>query len=297
MSKTYIELHNESLLLDAKGAINKGVICHFNSLIQSIFSCTSVINFLIKNESGQSEIISKLIDILKVQVSDKYINTYPLLSVLSSDGFGEKQEDASEGFMLLIDNELNNFFKHTYRINTYCPECKKVVKSNTNTEVFISIPPLEKKIIEGIEYLYNDYSQELLGDDNKLDSLNRYIKQTKVLTDKVCSKCKNKSCVDIYQLETLSEVLVLLLKKYSKKNIINFPPTMTFKTKTNNIHYKLVSQIEHRGRQRSGHYYAKCLRKEGYMLLDDLNIKQTPNRPTPQTYMVFYHAFDPKKQT
>lgn len=292
MSKTYIELHNESLLLDAKGAINKGVICHFNSLIQSIFSCTSIISFLIKNEhNDHNEIISKLIDILKMQINETHINTYSLLEALSSDSFGERQEDASEGFLLLIDNELNKFFKHTYRINTYCSECKRVVNSNTNTELFISIPALEKKNIRGIEYLYNEYSQELLGEDHSLGALNRYIKQTKVITDKPCNNCNNKKCVDIYQLETLSEVLVLLFKKYSKKNIIEFPPVMTFKTKNGVMRYKLVSQIEHKGRQRSGHYYTKCLRKEGYMLIDDLNTKQSSPKPTPQTYMVFYHAF------
>lgn len=294
----YTELYNESLLLNAKGAINKGVICHFNSLIQSILSCTSVVNFLIKNEHKENvKVITKLIDILKMQVCDKYINTYPLLSVLSSDNYGKRQEDASEGFLLLTDNKLNKYFRHTYKINTYCSNCRRVVCSNTNIEQFITIPPLEKKRNGNIEYLYNEHSQELIGKDTSLSPLNRYITQTKVLTDRKCPSCKNKSCVDIYQLETLSEVLVLLFKKYSKKNIIEFPPVMTFKTKTGNIYYKLVSQIEHKGWRNSGHYYTTCLRKEGYMNIDDLNIRPSVPRATPNTYMVFYHIFNPKKIT
>lgn len=325
MSRKTLELLDYNLLVSPKGAINNGIDCHFNSLIQSLLSCTSITNYFLKFEDRllstggkceeKKETFMRFIDMLKMQLNPdvKFLDARALLSTItknSSNSFGHRQEDVNEGFMLLMDalgdDVLSNYFRHVYKVSTYCFTCKNIVCVKVhNHQLFIDIPLLklvEKKDQNGrtIEYLTNGYTAEMIGNFNidDMDPLNRYIKQMKSATDRKCPRCTFKTCVDIYQLDHLSDILVLLFKKYDRKNQMNFPPIMTFKASKNGQpetrYYKLVAQMEHRGGRDGGHYYATCLRKNGYVTLNDVRITPNPNPvPTKFTYMVFYHIFDP----
>lgn len=326
MSRKTLELLNSNFMVNAKGAINRGVVCHFNSLIQSLLSCTSITNYLLSYEnkyinSGgkceeKKEAFMKFIEVLKMQIDTdtKFLDTRSLLSTLTkcSQSFGSGQEDINEGFLLLLDamdDELSGYFRHVYKVSTYCSTCENIVcAKNHKHQLCISIPPLqmiEKALPNGrtVKYLSNGHTSEMIGNVNNIegkDPLNRYIKQTKVSTDRKCPKCSNQTCVDIYQLDQLSDILVLLFKKYTMKNCMNFPPIMTFKARKNGRdeirYYKMVAQMEHTGGRMGGHYYATCLRKEGYVTINDTHISPNPDpEPTPYTYMVFYHIFDPSE--
>ena len=58
----------------------------------------------------------------------------------------------------------------------------------------------------------------------------------------------------------LSEIVIILYKKYQGKNNILFPQSLDFPSNGKILHYIIVAQVEHMGLMRGGHYMVNCLR-------------------------------------
>ena len=341
MSGRTIEYLNYDYIPAPKGAVNSGVVCHFNSLIQSLISCTSLTNYMKECEkklqeerekvsqglvvnkealemidSEHSKTFHKYIEVLRMQLNpeEKYLDTSQLLATLGTPNnrFGSGMEDIGEGFTLLMDaldnKVVNDNFRCVYKRSLYCSNCTRVVEEVLEEpSLYIGIPPLvlvPKTFQNGVtkQILRNRDTMEFITRINNLNRhpLNRYIKQIKARTDRKCPSCGEASCVNAFQLNNSPNVLVILIKKYGRKQLLDFPQTMDFTAEADGKeilrHYKLVAQAEHLGNRRGGHYYADCLRKGGYYRMNDTRYSPIDPMPTPNSYMLFYHIYDPNAE-
>ncbi len=67
MNDTTLVKFNEQYILTPFGLHNNNIICYFNSLLQSLFSCTSLTEYLLNNESkfNNNNFLKLYINILK----------------------------------------------------------------------------------------------------------------------------------------------------------------------------------------------------------------------------------------
>lgn len=184
----------------------------------------------------------------------------------------KQQEDVYEGMLLMLDTigqKIEELFHVRYKCKIRCRQCKHqrnvgpenkpdyeeppelvIDLSEANPNVQDSLETKEdiENYIKSNVQFPRDYKCEKCGAENS------YNKETKVVQNNV---------MQVYSLARLSEVLVLLFKKYDDnkpKPHRFFPPVLEFRSRTGTLTYKLVAQIEHAGKTQGGHYYAKCLR-------------------------------------
>ena len=139
--------YNNLYLLRAFGLYNSHILCYFNSLLQSLFSCTSLTEYLLNNEKKfiENNFMSMYINILKkyiildMQINKSSNNQYNnltessnilmfnefLISIKNKNiKFGYNQEDSGELLVLLLDvindNYIYNLFYNKYRCDIYC---------------------------------------------------------------------------------------------------------------------------------------------------------------------------------
>jgi len=245
---------------------NNSNLCYLNSLIQSLLSC-SAFNEAVVNEKREiiinNKTIQEIIDLITkpINKSARTIRTYDVYKLFSylmtaknkaiRFQYG-RQEDAYEGLLLLLDTlgmKYDLLFHNRYKSQMHCTVCKHNVFPGRDDACEI--------VIE-------------IGDDlNTKKSIEEHIKQNiSYPEDYTCEKCKvrnaAKSRHNIYRINTLSrvsEVLILLFKKYVNKSNIYFPKTLDFQgTNNNRLNYRIVAQIEHFGNMYGGHYQTRCLR-------------------------------------
>lgn len=278
---------------------NNSVLCYLNSLIQSLLSCPSFTEYLIsnrdvyiekKNEQGQIiQSFNKIVDEY-LKLYEKHLfknsgskfqhpktdNAFPILRELNNlrRVSGSKyhlslnrQEDIHEGLTLILDSiggDVENLFHCRYRCELKCRACGKR-----------SFPGNDPNHIEPPE-IFIDLSEEnphIQDNLNTKEQIENYIKRNiQIPEDYKCENCGavnttdpktgevEENIIQIYSLARLSEIIVLLFKKYKKKRTIYFPPILEFKAMTGNLKYRIVSQVEHSGSMSGGHYIAKCLR-------------------------------------
>lgn len=270
-----MEKFNLKYLPNPRGLPNTGVICYFNSLLQCLLSCSALNNFVINTSEN-----SMVLDSYK-----KFVNAYfggfsnenisllnVLLKYLNSKNkhisFGKGQEDANECFNLLVDSfecrKLEMLFEHRYRVYTFCDECSFTSEGYTDEQLVIDLSTVE---IKGDinEYIYN---QEIICEDYK------------------CTKCGSKKRkIQKRKLTMVSEVLVVLLKKYQQKSLVEMPNNLKF----GSFRYELVAVSEHSGSMNGGHYWAKAMRAKGAFNLNDSSVSTDALKPTQNTYLLFYH--------
>lgn len=321
--------YNENFCFTPIGFKNNGVICYFNSMLQSLLSCTSFIEKIIAEKSNNpvithlKELINLHLELLikqnKPDNNIEHINKriYDMSIIIWHDMFllnrqknknfnFNGQQCASEGFNNLINAidecwSIRNLFTHRYNTNLYCFDCNKWVSSVNNVNNIFTIEPeleikqLEKfsKFDEKENHIFNE-----LYDLNNIGRLNKYmIKQnTFVDADYKCPKCNKKG--EKYKLNYLvmiPEILIVMSKKYDnnleKKNIMtDFPKYLLFRGNDGILKYEAVSQIEHSGNLNSGHYWSISKRKDDkWYILNDMNVSESEFKPTENTYMVVYH--------
>jgi hypothetical protein len=232
------------------------------------------------------------------------------------------QEDAQEGLVLLIDliPEFQKYFYIRHDCMIQCLVCKKKKMAEAGIE-----PP--ELIIDLSEEM--PYTQEKLCTKIAVEN---YIKRNiQIPRDYICDFCQSKNdsgacnILQIYSLTRLSEIIILLFKKYTSKTKRYFPMELDFDGVNEHLKYKIIAQVEHYGTRAGGHYNARCLRekpsqmharraqkiiqhysdptemlekntemasqKQGVFQLDDMvaNFCLDGFQPTENTYMVFYH--------
>jgi uncharacterized UBP type Zn finger protein len=269
--------YNNNYAVTAFGLHNVGNSCYFNSLVQSLLSCPIVKQYL-QSLDDTNDIIDEYL-----RISNQRINhAGALLKALIDSTKDSKntlhynwQEDAHEGLVLLLDKigqGIEHMFNVRYNVRLVCADCGKddniVEEKGASCEVFV------------------DYY------DDSVD-LDKYIfSHCTTPEDYKCEKCESKNTT-VYQknLRRISTVVVLTMKKYHGKKMVNFPMNFTITGGTLKLTYKVVAQIEHSGSMNGGHYFARCLREDGriYTCNDSSIVQIGKFEPTPNTYMVFYH--------
>lgn len=279
---------------------NGNNLCYLNSLIQALVSLPSFNQFLMmrKEDLTKNKTAMAFIELLeqnpqpeKDSKFSKIRNdtTLPLLralvefrrSMASKYNFQiGAQEDAHEGLMLLVDalgwmppinskpqtNEIDALFHVRYSSEIYCRECKHKRKSGPEDQPdYLEPPEIMVDLSED-----NPNIQESLETKEQIQN---YIKRNLQFPDEYrCENCKTQNKLDpvtkkvqskvyqVYSLARLSEVIVIIFKKYKTKKVRFFPPELEFPSRGGTLHYRVVAQIEHMGGEKGGHYTAKCLR-------------------------------------
>ena len=313
MNNNLIE-YKPNFLLYPFGLYNNSIICYFNSLLQSLFSCTSLTEYLLHNEKkfNNNNFIKLYIDIIKKYLVSHEHSNYLLensnlalfnefLNIIKNKNiqFGYNQEDSGELLILLLelinDPYINSLFNHKYKCDIYCKSCKKIVGIKEDESIQFEMD---------IDEINNNYLKYQI--DSHLPNLNKYIRNNySDLIDYKCKYCKNNNSIKINRLQLVPTILVINLNKYNKKYDYKFQIELNFinKNTNNKYRYKLISTINHSGTMNYGHYIAKSIRKnyeyknnydsefEIYVLND--NSYQKDNfKSNPNTYILFYHYIE-----
>ena len=259
--------YNNDFIPKEIGLVNNGSVCYFNSLLQSLISCSSFNQLMLETDSSLFKPLILSTDLFSGLNILEFLKQKNIKETKNSR-FGLSQEDVGESFHLLIDAipECSNLFKSRYRSSIFCKNCKDVISTNVDNIFVIDIQ--------------SDIKQPL----------NTYIKEFQtVLTNYNCPKCNSSNVYKIYQLCKLSSIIVIQFNKFYEKKNIDYPPTLEFNHSSGNkIQYRLVSRIEHFGSMRSGHYTADSLR-DTIIKFNDSSVSTGSFAPTENTYYLFYH--------
>lgn len=305
---------NPDQMLKTCGLVNTGAICYLNSFLQSLMSCTSITEFFLKNEEKFIKEENKVaIEYIKLLNNVKKAKSYK--DIINPVGvsqeilkFAEKrkdnvkmghgQEDSGEVLTLFLDaidsKELYEFFMYKYSVKIWCLTCIKQISEMKDESCILEVPPHFSGLI------VDDDSEDV-----KADPLNAHIRQyISVLDDYTCAHCKMQKCCRIYQLASAPEIITVMFNKFYKKSNINFPQSLSFPSFNSSIiNYKMVAKIEHSGGLGGGHYWAHCFRKGGpeqvsndplsskiMYALNDSTVSKGTNKPSEESYIVFYHT-------
>lgn len=310
--------YNEALISKPFGLMNTGVICYFNSFLQTLCGCSSFTSsvlenkeYLLKTMTGNAiyNYVCKYAAIDDVAIDNTEPNisfsTIEILRALKFDlnkrrpniRFGNGQESAHEVFVLLLDMmepedpETENFpllssinspitklFLHKCEWTLYCISCKKIIS---------------KKIDYGVIFDMHHIDTHTGKKNTPLD-FSKLIKQhISSVEGYKCPTCLSESICRIYNLKRIPEIVFCSFNIYFQENrkVRYIPPYLEFKTNNEEDKYifKLISQIEHSGSLNGGHYWAKCLRNGGVYELNDMGISPSSFQSSPSTYMIIYH--------
>ncbi len=290
------------------GFHNLGFTCYYNSLLQSLLSCTALIQELASNKSNDellklfNYLINKFIVLAKYPVPE-HIEEIQRLGPLSWRAMIQKlarkspefahfamgQQCAAEGFSLLLQSieehhNIQNLFMYRRRNKLFCPDCKSCFSQVDEMQNIFEVEP------------------QAIVTASKSKNLNEFLlnQHETVDADCVCSKCgvrgeKQKTST----LVMIPEILFVMSKKYKYEEgrgekldvYTDFPETLIFNAKKGlELKYEAVAQIEHFGGLNGGHYYAICKRKGGWFCLNDTHVAPAKFEPTNNTYIVLYHV-------
>lgn len=248
---------NYDKLQDAKGLINNGAICYFNSLLQCLSSCTSICEISSSNQF-EHYLQRDFIEFIPLMT----VNLHRILSMPHG------QDSPREALHMLLDKCLimKKLFSHKYRCTIQCLNCNEECSSKEDVNFTIE--------------MFNptgNFIRDILIQKTQLD-------------DYMCDKCKTKSTVErIYTLRMLPEILIITFNIYFTRTAIDFPITMNV---TKKLKYTLVGQIIHYGSLHGGHYVAVVLKKNGIFLISDTSVQPYAFKPDPNTYMLIYHKVE-----
>lgn len=316
MNNTLIP-YNNIYLLRVFGLYNSHILCYFNSLLQALFTCTSLTEYLLNNEKKfiENNFMTLYINILKKYIlfdkqSDKNTNTYLtessnilmfnefLISIKNKNiKFGYNQEDSGELLILLLDiindNYIYNLFYNKYKCDIYCKNCKNI--KNIKDDISIQFEIYDKTVD-------NNFLQSKI--DNKLHNLNKYIRNNySNFNDYKCEKCNIQGdCIKINRLILVPTIIIINFNKYTEKNNYNYPTELFFINGKENkkYNYKLVSTINHSGNTNSGHYISTGFRKKIQnnsvsnivYKMNDSSYNEDSFKPENDTYIIFYHYIE-----
>ena len=133
-------LWNEDYALPAFGFVNSGASCYFNALIQSLISCTSFNEEVLRHGSSPNECMRILSSIVSMARSGRQVQA--MNSVLCRAfinkareradivQINDGQQCANEGFHILLDifdsiHAIQRLFQHSISKMIYCTDCKE----------------------------------------------------------------------------------------------------------------------------------------------------------------------------
>ena len=322
---TIVYDYNNDYIPEPFGLQNTGAICYFNSLVQSLLSCSSLNEHILTNldRYKSNVILQHYIKLLRsitisqdnqrrqlrlstegahIQMINKLIQIQK--NTMFNVKFGTGQQDVGEGLNLLLDaindKPVMELFQVRYSEHIECKICdhKHISASHPYLPIDIALdvfdkkPPTEHpKIIEKYVLKHNEYIDDAY-------------------------RCTNKSCrltgdkFKYVMLTMVPEIIIISFKKFASvgpmkktrdgkkisstsaiKKCIHFPMTLSFNS--GKLNYEIVSQCEHSGGIGGGHYWAISKRKDKVYNFNDTSVSSATFNPTANTYMVFYHIYRP----
>lgn len=295
----------------AFGLNNNGAICWFNSLLQSLFSCTSLTQYLLENEKEfqENQLAFEYIRVLKmlfefdaegrvVKPLEVLPSTISCASAMILNGLAREvrrqkdkkkklpcgQEGVQDYFNDFIDllnsDGITRLLNNKYEYIIHCDNCKNTTinKRSNEKDLFVDMDCLRE---------YKDrasFTQWITNHATEVDEF-------------TCEKCshKTKQFLRIQRLCLLREIVVVFFKWVRRHQNFWYPQNLQFKCKDGGfLTYKLVSQIEHVGyynpisHTSSGHYYSKSLRDRFYEF-NDCSVSVSNPTATTRTQVLFYH--------
>ncbi len=295
--------YNKDYAISADGFMNLGNTCYFNSLIQSILSCTSLME-TISEIKPNNNICKELYKIYMLNKANKSISqcTGSLLNELVNFSKKRKdrvpfnphnQQDSHEGLMFFLEAiekypELKRLFEHRHRVRIRCFGCKKTIVDKFEMNKVIEIEP---------DFI-NDTSNMNNANNLSMD-LNEFILRQNASIDenyKCSNGCDGKTKkIKVTELVMAPEIIPIVIKKYMRKILTPYPIELTFRStlkgKKMLLVYKIVAISDHSGGMDGGHYWARCLRTDGWKELNDSSVSDSNPLPTVSSYILFYHFF------
>lgn len=306
---------NEAEMLPANGFNNTGVICWFNSLLQSLMSLTSLTEVMLEYENNfiMKPLGKAYIELIKLSQDDKDITTQSakvleafrealctkkskFLSTLQNN-----QECANEGFILFIDalecKRVEQIFESIYKSTIVCPICGA---TKTERVKSIQVPFYTDRNI-GIED-FTGYVKCHRSDvsDYECPGYDMVVGDAEVDASIVPKKHERVRLTKVTELAVRhGEVIVVKFNKmFNRKR--SYPTLLKFKGVNNTvIEYQLVSTIEHSGSvsssySSSGHYWSRGVRAdhEGqrtWYNLNDTYVGLADAECNNAVSMLFYH--------
>ncbi len=294
--------------MNAFGMYNSGIICYYNSAMQCLFSCPSFV-YYVNSESYDNEMLHAIKIFLDKNNKPNYKPSYDLglfnlfMSKIKNkfnknsmySDFGYNQEDCCEFITILLDvindSFVYNLFKHTYKCKLFCLQCRKSKEINEDYGYIFNVSP---KLIE------KNCIKSKIAANIEEHSLVKYIRNNYSICQGVtCSECGSKEIIKTSQLLNVPSIILISLDKYNSKYMFEYPFALEFinRIEQKNKHiFKCVSTIHHNGNKNFGHYYSKCVRKDGWYVLNDISISKAESKesiaPENNVYVVAYHYFD-----
>lgn len=305
---------NRDRMMAPGGFPNSGQVCYLNSLLQALLSCTSlreIMEIFVLDYENQKSYNPKLPEPNKMaRIFAEIYNSRPqfrfdqwptfvhriLNMELASRGMPGfmGQSSASETLVKLLEcinmSYVYRLFGVTYLSSLQCQACG------------------EASIKKDVSIQINMFGDQVKALTTK-EAFERYIyEHYEALDGYKCDKCHAPVTRRSYKLTGLPEILVLVFNKYTTidpsklhlqlqpryqnqdQHIQFFPPNLDFNLKKGNVQYALVSQLEHVGTVKQGHYYTRGQRSSGVYIFDDMTYNISSFLHTPNTYMLFYHV-------
>lgn len=299
MSDSLIK-YNPYYTVSPFGLNNTGVICYFNSMLQCLISCTSVLEKFdttpgLQTRNALCAAFWKLITTARTNPADAHsmspVVWSALITRMKASGktfknFGSGQEDVNEGLTLFVDEldapEIEQLFEHRYRTVITCGKCGNKHKIAADNIITGDIKLCTTFHFDEVKKAGGDLQQMIIKQSR--DDLDGF----------ACAVCKDRSPkTESVRLSMTPEILVITLKKYDGKWAIDAPETITIPSNGDSpFQYRLVALSDHSGGQSGGHYWAHARRADDKCyVLNDTNVSPINRlQSSLATYMIWYHA-------
>lgn len=302
--------YQEELVSVVFGLPNHDGVCYLNSLIQALLSCPAFNRYMqILAERGNPSAGAALLGSLfagQLSLEGRGRAVMALRGLLTERLGAGGQQDIHEGMVLLLEllgQQVDMLFHIRYATSLLCRTC-----GAHRTEGRTQIAPPEIVLDLGEQVESKEWLEQYI------------LRHTQTPHDYRCEHCGERNGQDgvpvqlCYHLRRLSEVIVLLFKKYRERGAreehekykVYYPDTLDLPTGHCIMHYRVVARVEHYGTSGRGHYTATCLRPprrdtiraadvrgsvdhEIYLFDDERVYHARTLAPTSNTYMVFYH--------
>lgn len=326
-SNTFVH-YDPAYVIVLTGLNNTGAICWCNSLMQSLLSCSSFNQKMLKYATNlrSNDIANTYVDALRISQLPRDIekngnkiqcqqNDAYRLYTLSSNiigalinvmtkkkrqfTFGRQQECVQEAITLILDmldfKPITNLFIVRYARLIRCQQCQKITSCEKDTDK---------------ENTFVDYHIGTSNARSSDDFIKRIISFKSPVSDYKCEKCNKNAgnTVRVEELRLVREIITIVLKdRYfdgltmlGPRRQIWFPRQFRIGGANGaEFHYKLVAVMEHSGGLGGGHYWATVLRDGRYCRVNDSSceivglddIPFDPNGPPNMADPVFAQSY------